>query len=72
MKTLYISDMDGTLYVGKNPAVKRDPATFSNPEEYLIEELADGSIALVAAEGKENSGDSPEADDGPHDLGTEF
>ena len=42
------------LYVGKNPAVKRDPALFSNPEEYLIEELSDGSIAFVGADNGKN------------------
>ena len=38
------------LYVGKNPAVKLDPATFSDPEEYRIVELEDGSIAFAAQE----------------------
>ena len=38
------------LYVGKNPAVKTDPAKFANAEEYRVEELSDGSIALVGME----------------------
>ena len=42
------------LYVGKNPAVKTDPAKFSNPEEYRVEELPDGSIAFVGQEGNGN------------------